>query len=214
MNYKVLDFQKYARLVVLKYFENNKVSVFLTSGFEHIALQLDWLHGNGYLDLNADNNYVINSTGEKYLATAADERLKLIQKYDIYSGVDLSEGVFAFAEYGKFNSITEFQAYLMQERFSDLRLEIIEYENDGLPESVIAERIFDLVFAVNFDKIDWFANTDWQYELLVTSFEVLEAVVAGSPSWKDYGDDEEAAKGIFQDIRAQGESLKEELRFG
>jgi hypothetical protein len=163
--------------------------------------------------MTADNYYEITSAGRKFLDDYNTKRLKWIAEHDVYSAVDLQEGIFAFAEYKKFTNKNEFQAYIAQDRFSDIRLEVIQYLSDGLPESVVAERIFDVVFAVGFDKIDWFEIADWQYNLLVANFEIVQEIVTNTPNWFDYGDNIESARNIFADIVKQGQKLKEELRF-
>lgn len=65
---------------------------------------------------------------------------------DIFSSVDLSEGIFAFEKFGSFSSDSEWQRYLAHDRWADLRVGILDYLDSNPLDFVFSQFVLEGVF--------------------------------------------------------------------
>ena len=89
---------------------------------------LTWLHGRGYVEIEADERYVPSAKGRRVLDRFMQRYDSFVKTMDVYSAVDLEAGEFAFERFFDFESDEDFEAYLHDERWADLRVAVAEHK--------------------------------------------------------------------------------------
>ena len=168
---------------------------------------LEFMMMRDYISIQ-HNRYVPNHKGRKILQEFGRRYTDFLENFDIFSAVDLEEGEFAFAAWFEIEDDEEWDNYLEQERWEDLRIAATEYK--GLNP-------VEIVF-MSFLNEKRFGNTGegWQFDLLLGSIwdEILEICnTAISVDDLGYEDEEGAVSGedVIRDILKQGAELNIEL---
>src|SRR5262249_16476100 len=199
--------EEMASWLVLRWFveTGRDVSVLLPTEWSLLEPVIDRLASHNYLIING-TAWEADPDGIQALEHYRQTQLEAIGRYDIFCAVDLATGEFAFAKYHQLNE-QAFKRYLMQERFKDLRLAMVEYlHRQESPES-IARHLYEVAFAVLWDRVEWFGKGWQDLAAVQNTAGPLEQAVQNTTSWKLYGDDEAHAESIFDDILRQGEDL-------
>ncbi|MGK5091203.1 hypothetical protein WDW89_04200 [Deltaproteobacteria bacterium TL4] len=157
---------------------------------------LDRLHREGILEINADNYYVATSQGKEAYGKMLQQQASYVTHFDIYSHVDLQEGVFAEKD-------TDF---LEDDRWEDLRVAVAEFK--GIDP-------YRVVFLAMLSDEYFFEDSDWKFDLAMGSlFEEMEDIVQSQLSEEELGYEEEgeyiSGHEVLQDIIEQGARLNQE----
>jgi hypothetical protein len=87
---------------------------------------LEWLHNRGYVEIVDDERYVVADKGHKVFDRFTARYRDFVSTMDVYSAVDLEEGVFAYERFFDFDSDADFESYLSDTRWDDLRVAVAE----------------------------------------------------------------------------------------
>ncbi len=208
MKYQVTEEQKkrFAGLYLLEYMINtpHAISVFLDDNDRDLEPVLEWLMMKGYIQILDNEKYVPTPAGRKELQKFLQRYSEFLTMYDVFSAVDLESGEFAFAKYFEFDSNKEWQDYLNQDRWEDLRVAVADFKKINPVEIVFMSFISERRFGRD--------KSGWQFDLLLGSVwdEILE-ICNSAIQWQQLGfEDEEgvvSAEEVMVDIVEQGTDL-------
>jgi len=170
---------------------------------EDASLQpvLELLQTKGYIELTKNHHYKVNQQGLGK-ARAFEARYRtLLTYFDIFAYVDLEAGEFAWAHYYDYSSTAEWQRYLAEERWEDLRVPLIEHLGGHATELIF----FHFVSEHRFDR----ETSGWQTELAHGVFweQVVEICESAIQPHEFHFEDEKgavSAESVLDDIAEQG----------
>ena len=87
---------------------------------------LEWLYERDYVEIEDDQRYVVGDKGRKVLSRFMGRYHDFLCTMDVYSAVDLEEGIFAYERFFDFETDVDFSDYLESERWEDLRVAVAE----------------------------------------------------------------------------------------
>ena len=136
-----------------------------------------------------DNKYVPTEEGRKKLQFFYEKFAEYINIYDVFSTVDLEVGEFAFSSWFDIDDDGEWEKFLKEERFEDVRVAVCEFKGINPIEivflSYIASKDFDLttegwefelLYGTIWDDIVEICNTNIHAEQLIEQ-DAMEAIV-------------------------------------
>ena len=132
---------------------------------------------------------------------------ELDKKLYVYDSVDLEEGEFGIESIYDFDDEEEWNAFLNDERWEDLRITVLEYKIENKNEDHLTSPVeFVFMSFLKENRFD-FKKPNWQNELLSGEIwqEILETSNAAL-SWKDLGDED-----VIEDIIEHGLQLMADL---
>ena len=150
----------------------------------------------GWIEVGEDDYYITNDKGLEIYQKLTEQQESYVSHFDIYSYVDLQEGVFA-----------DPQSDLLEgDRWSDLRVAVAEYKGIDPYRVVFLSMLADGV---------WFENPDWRFDLgMGTLLDNLESLVMNQLSVDELGyqDDQGMVEGeeVIADVIEQGTALARE----
>jgi hypothetical protein len=167
-----------------------------------------WLLQKTYVDVTERNTYTLTAKGRLVVERADTRFQSFLEEYDIYCAVDLESGEFAFAHYHEFDDDDDWQEFLSQDRWDDLRLAMAEYNDFDPIEIVFMTMVRDGQFG--------FDEDGWNFDLLLGEiWEDLASIYASSVRLKSLGyvDGSSiiAAEDVAADIATQGRELMAHL---
>lgn len=213
--YTLPDFGRvqFAGLFVLKYMRDQELMCSIALVDEEVALQevFMWLLEQSYVQVDADEYYQVTVKGADILNNFEKRYQTFLEEFDVFCAVDLQEGVFAFEEYGRFANQKEWQEFLSQERWEDLRVAVAEYKNLDPVEIVFMSFMQEEKFGPD--------ESGWNYDrLLGKVWDDILAVVNTAIKVEDLGyeDDHGLIPGedVVKDIVEQGQALMTDMRLG
>ena len=133
---------------------------------------------------------------------------EFLRIFDIYCGVDLEAGEFAFARYFELKDAQEWKAYLRQERWDDLRVAAAEFKKIDPVEIVFMSFINEGRFGRD--------ETGWQFDLLLGSvWDEIAQIVETAVRVDDLGYASNggivSGEDVIGDVLAQGAKLLTDL---
>ena len=122
---------------------------------------LEWLLTKDWVQIRDAKEYIPTEEGRNVIKRFMERYARFVYFFDVFSGVDLGSGEFAFERYFEILEPDEWQAYLHDERFEDVRLAIAEH---------LGIDAVEIVF-MSFIREDRFGRdaTGWQFDLLLGS---------------------------------------------
>ena len=191
--------KEYVSILLLESMVNSekKFSSLLEGDDNLLAPAFTELYAKKFVDIK-DNFYVPTPLGESKIEEYLKKFDEFLVVYDIYCAVDLEKGEFAFAKYHELDE-DQWEVYLSDERWEDLRVTVAEYKKIDPVEIVfmayINEGLFDL------------EDEGWQFDMMLGDVwdKILE-VCASSLTKEELGDDD-----VILDIIKQGSALMIEL---
>lgn len=158
--YQVLESDKfkYISLVLLNEIINFQHYFNVRSTGEEIFIEryLKFMHDKGVLRVEK-GKYLPTELGREELVNLYAKYYEYLKLYDIYSAVDLANGEFAFSSVDSDMNDEEWDAFIMDERFSDVRIAVAEFKGLNPIEIVFMSFLNEGRF--NLD------NARWEYEL-------------------------------------------------
>lgn len=119
---------KYITLVLINEIVNYQKYFSVAADGDNMFLDeyLKYMHSHGLLEVK-DDKYIPTQKGREYLVNFFAKYFEFLKVFDIYCAVDLGKGEFAFAS--MFNDDMDddqWKEFLVQERFSDVRVAVAE----------------------------------------------------------------------------------------
>ncbi len=157
---------------------------------------LNILQDKGLVEIDNENFYIPTERGQKLYQTVLGQQMSYTTHFDIYSHVDLGEGVFA----------NKLQHFLDDPRWEDLRVAVSEYKKVDP---------YRMVFLAMMSAGAFYENPDWKFDLSMgTLFDEMEEIVQSQILIDElaYEDEEGVISGgdVIVDIIEQGALLNKE----
>jgi hypothetical protein len=155
------------------------------------------LYAKKFVDIK-DTAYIPTPLGEKKIEEYLKKFDEFLVVYDIYCAVDLEKGEFAFAKFHELDD-DQWDVYLNDERWEDLRVTVAEYKKIDPVEIVFMAYINEGMFDME--------EEGWQFDLMLGDVwdEIVE-VCETALTKEDLGGDD-----VILDIIQQGSALMIEL---
>ena len=122
----VSDEQKlrFAGIFLLEYMINHPriFQLWLEDEDSDLEPILEWLLVKEWIQIRDAKDYIPTDEGRNIIKRFMERYARFVYFFDVFSGVDLGAGEFAFARYFEILEPDEWQAYLHDERFEDLRI--------------------------------------------------------------------------------------------
>ena len=169
---------------------------------------LEWLLVKEWITIRDQKEYIPSAEGRNVITRFMERYARFVYFFDVFSGVDLATGEFAFERYFEILDEEKWLAYLHEERFEDLRIAIAEH---------LGIDVVEIVF-MSFIREDRFGRdaTGWQFDLLLGS--VWDEILGVCNSATDvselgYQDGDRWIDGsvVAEDILQQGGALLAKL---
>jgi hypothetical protein len=159
----------------------------------------------GYIGISEDNTkWQLEVKGQDVLGAFDKKYRQFLKETDVFCGVDLESGDFAVNYYDDFSDNHQWQEFLREDRWDDLRIAVAEVKGQDPVEVVFMSFVND----------ELFGETDegWDFERLLGEVWVeIEDIVKAAIRIKNlaYQDGGETVSGdeVIQDVIAQGEDL-------
>jgi hypothetical protein len=204
----VSDEQKlrFAGIFLLEYMINHPriFQLWLEDEDSDLEPILEWLLVKEWIQIREAKDYIPTEEGRNVIKRFMERYARFVYFFDVFSGVDLGSGEFAFERYFEILEPDEWQAYLHQERFEDVRIAIAEH---------LGIDAVEIVF-MSFIREDRFGRdaTGWQFDLLLGSVwdEILDVCNSATDvSELGYQDGDRWIDGsiVAEDILQQGGAL-------
>lgn len=165
---------------------------------------LEWLLVKEWIQIREAKDYIPTEEGRNVIKRFMERYARFVYFFDVFSGVDLGSGEFAFERYFEILEPDEWQAYLHDERFEDVRIAIAEH---------LGIDAVEIVF-MSFIREDRFGRdaTGWQFDLLLGSVwdDILDVCNSATDlSELGYQDGDRWIDGatVAEDILQQGGAL-------
>lgn len=107
--------------------KEKKFPVLLESEDQDLEELFVFMMAKEYVKIDSSNFYIATEKGAEKFMNLLQRYHEYLSHFDIYSAVDLQEGEFAFEKFFDMED-TDFQKYLEQERFYDLRIAVAEFK--------------------------------------------------------------------------------------
>lgn len=207
--YTVTEEQKkqFASAYLLNTIVNEKVAIPLYLDDKNSDLEpvLEYMMMKEYVSVENKETYSATQKGLDVLENFVKRYTEFLKIFDIYCAVDLGEGGFAFEEYFSFETDREWEKYLDDERWEDLRVAVALFKKINPVEIVF----------MSFLKEEQFGDRGegWQFDLLLGTIwdEILEvcntAITAKDLEYTDEDGSLIEGNSVLEDVIVQGAEL-------
>lgn len=202
--------QRFASIYVLDHMINTPKTfpLFLERNDEDLEPILEHLLVKECIEIHDKERYIPTEKGREALRLFMARYSEFLRIFDIYCGVDLGTGEFAFARYFEFEDEQAWKSYLNQERWDDLRVAAAEFKNIDPVEIVFMSFINEGKFGRD--------KTGWQFDLLLgTVWDEIAVIVETALHVEDIGygsgQDRVQGKDVMGDVLTQGAKLLTDL---
>lgn len=154
------DQKKYFGSVLLLEDMNNfgrKFPVLLDEDDKVLEPLLVHMSAKGWVDI-VGTSYQVTNEGRKVLTNYLEKLTEFRSVFKFYSAVDTGEGEFGYSSFFEFDTDEQFEDFINEERFEDLRVAICEFKKVNPLEVIFLE----FVDTGRFD----FEAKGWQMELM------------------------------------------------
>jgi len=110
------------------------------------------------LIITNEENYELTEAGRNKSISFQERHSYILTYIDIFAFVDLQEGTFAFEKFGTFSDPKEWTDYCNDERWSDLRVAMIDYLDGDATELVFSQMTLDDLFTTE--------ESSWRQDLM------------------------------------------------
>jgi hypothetical protein len=201
---------RFAALFLLEYIINRPklFKVWLERDDSDLEPILEWMLVQEWIEIHQGDHYEPNEKGREVLKKFIGRYAEFVYFFDVFSGVDLEDGSFAFARYFDFDDDRAWQEFLQQDRFEDLRIALAEYLDIDAVEIVFMQFVREDRFGKN--------ATGWQFDLLLGSiWDTILEICNEATDVAELGYDSEeghvSGEVVMRDILTQGSQLLGEL---
>ena len=197
---------RFAGIFLLEYMINHPriFQLWLEDKDSDLEPILEWLLVKDWIQIREAKDYIPTEEGRNVIKRFMERYARFVYFFDVFSSVDLGSGEFAFEQYFEILEPDEWQAYLHNDRFEDVRIAIAEH---------LGIDAVEIVF-MSFIREDRFGRdaTGWQFDLLLGSVwdEILDVCNSATDvSELGYPDGDRWIDGstVAEDILQQGGKL-------
>ena len=145
---------QYTSILLMDYLinHNGELPLLMDGPFRTLEPLVIKLSAAGYVRTPAmnekGNSYIATDKGREALGKFMQRYSEYLKIYDVFCAVDLTEGTFAFSRFYDFDTDDDWNAYLNQDNWEDVRIAVAEYKKVDPLEivfmSFINEGRFDL----------------------------------------------------------------------
>lgn len=211
--YTITEEQKkqFASAYLLNAIVNEKVSIplYLDEKDNDLEPVLEYMMMKEYVSVENKETYSATQRGLEILENFMKRYTEFLKIFDIYCAVDLGEGRFAFEGYFSFETDKEWEKYLVDERWEDLRVAVAVFKKINPVEIVF----------MSFLKEEQFGDRGegWQFDLLLGTIwdDILEvcntAITDEDLSYTDEDGSSVDGNSVLEDVIVQGAELNLEL---
>jgi hypothetical protein len=200
---------RYAGILILDYMTQKNITFPILLKGEDLNLEpiLQNLCKSGFVEIYGQN-FGVTEKGRKEVDEFFSGYSKFLKEFEVYQAVDLEAGEFAWSSYYDFETDEDFQDFLNQERWEDVRFAVAEYQNHKkfLKWKLLnpVENVF--VSFMEESRFD-FSESGWQTKILSGQIwdEILE-IGNSMLQWQDFGGED-----VIKDIINQGKQLTKQL---
>lgn len=184
------------------------IPIFLEGNDQDLEPVLEWLLTHGYVEILNEEAYAPSRKGRELHEKFGHRYRDYLTNYDLYSAIDLGAGEFAFARYHDIEDEDEWDAYVEDPRWEDLRIAVAAAKGLDPIEIVFMSFLNEERFGRD--------ETGWQFDLLLGSVwdDILKicntAICVEDLGWSD-DQGEVPGDTVLRDIISQGTNLVEEL---
>lgn len=169
---------------------------------------IEWLIEQEYIELKGQI-YSLTKKGQDVLDTFLDRYKTFLEEYDVYCGVDLEQKEFAFTYYRNYEDMEEWNDFLADERWEDLRIAVAEYKGLDPIEIVLMSLIHEGRFGQDEDG--------WSEDLLLGSvWEEIQSICNTALRFKSLRNElknqSESSEAFIKDIIQKGSEILADLR--
>jgi hypothetical protein len=200
----------YAGIYLLEHMRNDRKTFPLLLEADEADLEpvLEWLLTHGCVDIEDDARYGIADKGRAALDRFDKRYREYLACYDVFCAVDLEAGAFAFAHVDDFDNREQWEAFLAEDRWEDLRIAVAEHLGADPVEIVFMSFINERRFGRD--------ATGWQFDLLLgsvwdTILEICDRALHVEDLGFDDGGVEISGGEVVADVYRQGIELMEEI---
>ena len=155
--------KQFAAAYLLNVIINEKVIIplYLEGNYTDLEPVLEYMMMKSYLSVENKEFYAPTDKGKEILRRFMQRYSEFLKIFDIYCAVDLEEGTFAFEEYFNITDMKQWNKYLNDERWEDLRVAVAIYKKLNPVEIVF----------MSFLQEEQFGNRGegWEFDLLLGS---------------------------------------------
>ncbi len=202
MKFKLLekDKFKYISLVLLNEIINfqHYFTVKLEGDDVFLEAYLKFMKEKGVLTIK-DDKYIPTDKGREELVALYSKYYEFLKLYDIYCAVDLEKGEFAFSSIDQDFKDEQWNNFLSEERFSDVRVAVADYKGINPIEIVFLSFLNENAFDCGVE--------DWQDNL--TSDGIWKEIeeICNTAITKEYLE----TNGVLEDVIRQGTGIAMDL---
>jgi DNA-binding PadR family transcriptional regulator len=209
--------QQFASIYMLtKMIENEETFPILLEGPDKdLEPIFEYMMSKGVIEIKDKKEYVPTEKGRQARLKFLKRFYDFLKHYDIYCAVDLEEGSFAFEDYFEYDhddedDIDEWNEYLNEERWDDLRIAVAEFKKLDAVEIVFMSFINEARFGEDEDG--------WQFDLLLGTIwdDIVEicnsAISVDELGFEDDDGTEISGEEVITDVIKQGSELNRELK--
>lgn len=203
--------KQYAGVYMLKIMINTPRSfpVMLDGDDQDLQPIFEWLMMKGYVEIRNNERYVPTEKGREVLKRFMERYTDYLRVFDIYCAVDMARGEFAFARYFDFECDPDWQNFLDDDRWDDLRLAVAEFKKLDAAEIVFMNFINEGRFGTD--------KTGWQFDLLLgTAWDEILNICNTAITVDEIGYEDEQGKvsgeAVIKDVIRQGAELNIKLK--
>lgn len=210
--YSISEEQKkeFAGIYLLEYMINTPYSppIFLQGNDQDLEAVLEWLMAKDLISIKDDEKYIPTERGREELKMFMARYSEYLTMFDIFCAVDLEAGEFAFDRWDEFDTDSDFQKFISEDRWDDLRVAVANYKGMNAIEIVFMNFINEHRFGRN--------DSGWQFDLLLGSVwdEILD-LCENSIQWEELGYEDDKgsvpAESVIEEIITQGTEIMLDL---
>ncbi|MEE2962392.1 MAG: hypothetical protein VYA34_16785 [Myxococcota bacterium] len=201
---------QYAGLYLLRLMQDPHVdaAALIAEDEDLLTPILTWLIEQSYAIIDDKSTLQPTSTGID-VANQFEKRYQtLLRDYDVFCAVDLEAGEFGLAYYDRYPDADDWQAFLAEERWDDLRIAVAEYEGVDPIEIIFMSLVSENRFGRD--------EGGWDFDLLLGSVwdemsQVCENAVKVAELGYDDGGHYIAGTSVIQEIIHLGRELMTQL---
>ena len=170
---------------------------------------LVYMMSKKWLDVKG-TSYVPTEKGRELVTNYKERLTEFRSLYKIFSAVDTGEGVFGYSSFFNFDTDTQFEDYIDDENFEDLRIAVCEFKKINPLDIIFMEMVDNGEFDTEEDN--------WQFNLISgliwDDIEEIGNTNLGVDDLTEYDDDDiiiTSGEDIMKIILKQGTDLCKEL---
>lgn len=183
---------------------DKEFDVLLLGDEKHLESPLTWLMTRKLVEISDKHRYRLTAPGKEKAEEFIKRYQRFLQYFDVFGFVDLEDGEFAFSFREEFESQAEFNRFLDDERWDDLRLAVAQHLGADPYEIVFSQFLAEEEF--DYQKAAWQLSLTGGIVWLQIE-EIIDTAIM--PEDLSYGD--VSASDVLADVVEQGFLLTREL---